>query len=189
MRTKSKKKLEIIKTAEKRFVRHGLKKTTLDEVARDLRMSKSTLYHYFDSKEDLYYQTLDNQFAEYITEVKAIFNEENTQPAQIVKKYFALRKSFSQSYKLLTQLVLFALNDTTTQPENDILVKYHKAEVKIIEEFMKSLFSGAPGDEIKKKTDNFAFLLYSSTLLSGFLSKVNVEIPDESSIRLLLSQI
>lgn len=189
MRTKSKKKLEIIKTAEKRFVRHGLKKTTLDEVARDLRMSKSTLYHYFESKEDLYYQTLDNQFSEYIAEVKAIFSKENSQPGQIVQEYFALRKAFPQSYKLLTQLVLFALNDTITQPENDILIKYHKAEVKIIEEFMKALFTGTAGDELKKKTDMFAFLLYSSTLLSGFLSKVNVEIPDESSIRLLLSQI
>ena len=189
MRTKSKKKLEIIKTAEKRFVRHGLKKTTLDEVARDLRMSRSTLYHYFDSKEDLYYQTLDNQFSEYIAEVKAIFGEENIQPDQIIRKYFALRKSFSQSYRLLAQLMIFTLDDKTTQQENDLLAKYHKAEIKIIEDFMKTLFSGAGNDEIKRKTDNFAFLLYSSTILAGFLSKINVDIPDENNIRFLLSQI
>jgi TetR/AcrR family transcriptional repressor of mexJK operon len=189
MRTKSKKKLEIIKTAEKRFVRHGLKKTTLDEVARDLRMSKSTLYHYFESKEDIYYQTLDNQFSEYIAEVKAIFSEENIQPDQIIRKYFELRKSFSQSYKLLTQLVLFALNDTTTQPENDLLIKYHKVEVKIIEEFIKALFPGVGTEVVKKKTENFVFLLYSSTLLTGFLTKINIDIPDENSIQSLLSQI
>lgn len=37
------KKILIIKTAIKRFIRHGKHKTTLDEIARDLRMSKSSL--------------------------------------------------------------------------------------------------------------------------------------------------
>ena len=85
--------------------------------------------------------------------------------------------------------MIFTLDDKTTQQENDLLAKYHKAEIKIIEDFMKTLFSGAGNDEIKRKTDNFAFLLYSSTILAGFLSKINVDIPDENNIRFLLSQI
>ena len=46
-------KLQIIKAAAKRFARHGLNKTTLDEVARDIRIGKATIYHYFTSKDDL----------------------------------------------------------------------------------------------------------------------------------------
>jgi len=186
MRTKSKKKLEIIKAAEKRFIRHGLRKTTLDEVARDMRIGKSTLYHYFDSKEDLYYQTLDNQFSEYIVEVKSIFSEEQIQHAEILKKYIALRKSFPQSYKLLNHLILMSINDKATQVENELLSKYHKAEIKIIEDFMKMLFTQAGNEELKKKTARFSFLLYATTVLNGFLSKIGVELPDEHDINLLL---
>ena len=36
---------QIIKAAAKRFARHGLNKTTLDEVARDIRIGKATIYH------------------------------------------------------------------------------------------------------------------------------------------------
>jgi len=46
-------KIQIIKAAVKRFTKHGLHKTTLDEVARDLRIGKATIYNYFESKEDL----------------------------------------------------------------------------------------------------------------------------------------
>ncbi len=46
-------KIQIIKAAAKRFARHGLNKTTLDEVARDIRIGKATIYHYFTSKDDL----------------------------------------------------------------------------------------------------------------------------------------
>ncbi len=51
-------KIQIIKAAAKRFARHGLNKTTLDEVARDIRIGKATIYHYFTSKDDLYFATL-----------------------------------------------------------------------------------------------------------------------------------
>jgi len=37
-------KIQIIKAAAKRFARHGLNKTTLDEVARDIRIGKATIF-------------------------------------------------------------------------------------------------------------------------------------------------
>ena len=52
------KKKQLIRTAAKRFEKHGIKKTTLDEIARDLRITKATIYHYFNSKEDLFHSTL-----------------------------------------------------------------------------------------------------------------------------------
>lgn len=42
----------IIKAREK-FMRDGFHKTTMDEIATDLRMSKKTIYKYFPSKEKL----------------------------------------------------------------------------------------------------------------------------------------
>lgn len=47
-------KQDIIETAQKVFSRFGLKKTTMDDVARLLNKGKSTLYYYFENKEELF---------------------------------------------------------------------------------------------------------------------------------------
>jgi len=48
----------ILDAAEKRFMRVGFKKTTLEEVAKDLGMVKSALYKYFSNKDDLFQATV-----------------------------------------------------------------------------------------------------------------------------------
>ncbi|MCK4357400.1 MAG: helix-turn-helix transcriptional regulator, partial [Candidatus Cloacimonetes bacterium] len=45
------KKEQILKVAGNIFAKFGLKKTTMDEIAKLARMGKSTLYYYFKSKE------------------------------------------------------------------------------------------------------------------------------------------
>lgn len=48
------KKERILIVAKKFFTRFGLKKTTMDEIAKATRMGKATLYHYFRSKEQVF---------------------------------------------------------------------------------------------------------------------------------------
>lgn len=70
---------QIIKAAAKRFARHGLNKTTLDEVARDIRIGKATIYHYFKSKDELYIETLRWESKLFLEQVSLTFsNEQNT---------------------------------------------------------------------------------------------------------------
>lgn len=45
---------EILDIAKKHFDRFGFKKTTLDEIAKDLKISKKTIYEHFEDKEDLF---------------------------------------------------------------------------------------------------------------------------------------
>jgi AcrR family transcriptional regulator len=47
-------KKKIIITAGQIFSRYGFKKTTMDEVARALKMGKSSIYYYFESKEEIF---------------------------------------------------------------------------------------------------------------------------------------
>ncbi len=44
---------KIIEHTEEKFFRDGFYKTTMDEVATELRMSKKTIYKFFPSKDDL----------------------------------------------------------------------------------------------------------------------------------------
>ena len=44
----------ILETAEMLFSNKGIEKTTMDEIAKRADCSKSTIYVYFDSKEEIY---------------------------------------------------------------------------------------------------------------------------------------
>jgi AcrR family transcriptional regulator len=48
-----KEKQKIIEIGEEKFFKDGFYKTTMDEVAEDLRISKKTIYKFFPSKDDL----------------------------------------------------------------------------------------------------------------------------------------
>lgn len=45
---------KVILTAGQIFSRYGFKKTTMDEIARAMKMGKSSIYYYFASKEDIF---------------------------------------------------------------------------------------------------------------------------------------
>jgi AcrR family transcriptional regulator len=47
-------KKKIIITAGQIFSRFGFRKTTMDEIAKALKMGKSSIYYYFPSKEDIF---------------------------------------------------------------------------------------------------------------------------------------
>jgi len=43
----------IVRAAHAKFLRYGIRRVSMEEIARDLRMSKKTLYTHFASKEEL----------------------------------------------------------------------------------------------------------------------------------------
>ncbi len=45
---------KVIITAGQIFSRYGFRKTTMDEIARELKMGKSSIYYYFESKEEIF---------------------------------------------------------------------------------------------------------------------------------------
>jgi AcrR family transcriptional regulator len=47
-------KKKVIITAGQIFSRYGFKKTTMDEIAKAIRMGKSSIYYYFKSKEEIF---------------------------------------------------------------------------------------------------------------------------------------
>ncbi len=51
----------IINDAQSIFNKFGFKKTTMDEIAQAARKGKSTLYHYFKSKEEIFASVLEKE--------------------------------------------------------------------------------------------------------------------------------
>ncbi|MBW1708841.1 MAG: TetR/AcrR family transcriptional regulator [Deltaproteobacteria bacterium] len=52
--TKQQRRLQIIEEARKLFARYGLKKTSMDDIAEAVSLVKTSLYYYFNNKEELF---------------------------------------------------------------------------------------------------------------------------------------
>jgi TetR/AcrR family transcriptional regulator, cholesterol catabolism regulator len=55
---------KILKTALTQFFKYGIRHVTMDEIARELGMSKKTIYQYYKEKDDLVNQLLDIELRE-----------------------------------------------------------------------------------------------------------------------------
>lgn len=60
---------QLVQAARLVFARYGFKKTSLDDIAREARKGKSTIYYYFKSKDEIFKAVID---AEAEIRVKAI---------------------------------------------------------------------------------------------------------------------
>ena len=87
------KKERILTTAQNIFARFGIKKTTMDEIAKMARMGKATLYYYFKSKEDIFAEVIykeSNTLKHKLTE--AINNVET--PKEKISAYVLTRMKY-----------------------------------------------------------------------------------------------
>jgi AcrR family transcriptional regulator len=136
------KKEQIIRAAAKRFARHGAGKTTLDEIARDVRIGKATIYHYFKSKEELYYDSIYWEASGYIDDIKAIFNNEDIPIGGRLLEYLTYKESAYEKYKLLYDLMLLLMKDDSFEREKEILKIFLKDEIEIVGLILSSIYSG-----------------------------------------------
>ena len=66
----------ILDTAKKMFARYGLQKTSLEEVARMARVTKATLYNYFENKDQVYLEVLRREIDDVIKQVSLSVEQE-----------------------------------------------------------------------------------------------------------------
>ncbi len=69
-------KLRIIKTAESIYLSKGFYKTTVDELAHALKMSKKTIYKHFPTKKDLLIGVVENIKSGIKKEIQKIINSD-----------------------------------------------------------------------------------------------------------------
>jgi AcrR family transcriptional regulator len=80
----------ILITAQKRFGQYGLAKTTMQEIADDIGMSKGSIYYYFPDKQQLYMAVIDREYEQFLAIVNIKLSS-LTDPAEMLRQYSALR--------------------------------------------------------------------------------------------------
>jgi AcrR family transcriptional regulator len=77
---------KVIMQARKVFRYYGYKKTTMDDIAKEMRMGKSSLYYYFESKTEIYNAVVLYEAILYRKLVMASIDE-NSSPYVKLKSY------------------------------------------------------------------------------------------------------
>lgn len=81
---------QIVQTARLVFARYGYKKTALEDIAREAKKGKSTIYYYFKSKDDIFKAVIDTEAEIRVNTINAeISRIEN--PIQKLKTYIYIR--------------------------------------------------------------------------------------------------
>ncbi|MEL7585213.1 MAG: TetR/AcrR family transcriptional regulator [Prolixibacteraceae bacterium] len=123
----------ILKIAQDIFSKYGYKKTTLDDIANAVRKGKSSLYYYFESKEDLFQAVILKEVDVLKRELEKVVMR-NTDPVEKLRDY------------ILTKLTTFrglanfyhALESDVTAIEfiENIKNKYEQEEIRMIKRIL-----------------------------------------------------
>ncbi len=172
----NRKREDILKAAEKRFSRHGIKKTTIEEVARDLRIGKTSLYNYFNSKEHLFQETVKWLCADFLETIKTNFNNEELSPEERLKVYFELKKDFFAKYKMLSQMLINILNEVSTENENELMAGFWQSESEVLRLAIPICLN--INDEASLRNLSWAYSVYGSMI--SFNEKLFQIIPEKN---------
>ena len=85
----------IITMAQDRFALYGFDKTTMQEIADDLQLSKGSLYYYFPDKESLYKSIIEKEKNEFLQTLHVRLNQ-LSDPVVMLKEYIRTRMQLSE---------------------------------------------------------------------------------------------
>jgi AcrR family transcriptional regulator len=100
----------IIEASQKRFGLFGIEKTSMREIADDLKLSKASLYYYFPDKESLYKAVVEKEQIEFISKISERISSIQ-EPEQLLLEYANARLSYFRTLLNLSRLRLEAYSE------------------------------------------------------------------------------
>ena len=128
-------KAKIVEIAREIFTRFGFKKTTMEEIALASRKGKSSIYYYFNSKEEVFKAVVEHEAAEMKEELKEqVLCIED--PVDRLKAFFAFRlkklKELSNYYAALRSEYLSHLEFVEKIRKN-----FDQEEIKVVKQILE----------------------------------------------------
>lgn len=173
----------ILKIAREIFSKYGYKKTTLDDIANAVRKGKSSLYYYFNSKEDLFHAVIMKEVEILAYELEIVINR-NTDPADKLRDYILTK---IKTYRGLANFYHAIENDITAIGFiEEVKQRYEQDEIRMIK---RILIEGVRKNEFEIYDFNLAAIGITMAikglempLSAGFYGNVNLE----SSVDIIL---
>ena len=131
----------IIEASQKRFGLYGLEKTSMREIAEDLKISKASLYYYFPDKESLYKAVVEKEQAEFLSNISARISKIH-EPGQLLLDYADARLSYFRTLLNLSRMRLEAYSGLKPGFMESFSVFTEKEKEIIIEIFNRGINDG-----------------------------------------------
>jgi len=153
----------IIKEAQGIFRKYGFRKSTMDEIAIAARKGKSTLYHYFKSKEEVFAAVIEREGNTMFRELNKIITA-NIDCKLKLKKYITTRMSLidelANLYSAIKSDYLNHFNFIQKYRE-----KYDESEILFIEQILLDGINRKEFNIIEDDTKMYAYGI--ATALKG----------------------
>jgi AcrR family transcriptional regulator len=152
-------KTQILQEARKQFFAHGYSKVLMADLARQLGMSKKTLYQYFRGKEELLTAMLKEYLGELKREVEEILQQDDLEFIQKASQAFGIvgTKFSPINSQLITDIKKNA-------PSSWLLLQQYKTDAAFLR-FNALLKEGIAKGHIRKDVNRpLAVMLYASAL-------------------------
>jgi len=156
---------EILHSAVKLFAEKGFSTTTIDDIAASAEFGKGTIYNYFQSKEDIYFEIINDV----LSNQKLIVNEAdrtNPNPLEFIRDYTL--RIFEYCFNNKYAFLLFAREVSQLSNENfKINLEYiHKEFGYIKNVFIKKIEKGIKTKIIKKMDADKISSIYNHLVYS-----------------------
>ena len=103
---------QVLQAAEKLFAKRGFYPTTIDDIAKEAKLAKGTIYLYFDSKEDLFFSAIERKLDALLSKIEKAVKEPGSAWQRINttigihlkfmeenKDFFKIMQSFSEQLR------------------------------------------------------------------------------------------
>lgn len=152
---------EILSTAKTLFAHHGLKKTTMEDIANAMGKGKSTLYYYFLGKTEIFQAVVDEELKNLLRLTRQAINMATTAKEKL-KAYLSTRARVMEKFHNLSSVVyedIFNHIGVVLKLKQ----KHDESQVDLIKEILKG---GVQSGEFKKlpehDIDAFSFTLVAA---------------------------
>ncbi len=139
----------IIEASQKLFARHGLKKVTTDDIAREASISKATIYKIYKNKTEIFRDVVDFESKQLFDKIRLAVNTEKTVEAKF-RAHLITKLSTLKDLVILYNVTRETWNDYWPNIE-DIRQKFIDEEIKIVKGI---LLIGVKNKELAPKNIN-----------------------------------
>lgn len=137
--------LEILTGAKKLFGKHGLKKTTMEDIATAVGKGKSTLYYYFPSKKEIFEAVVESEMKTVVRKIREAVNRSITATEKL-KSFLRAQITAITDYHSFKEVIF---EDSTESLKVMMCIKsrYEQIQVDMIKEI---LIGGSQSGEFKE---------------------------------------
>lgn len=143
---------EIIDVCEKLYQTMSFKEITIKEIGKVTSFTRTSIYNYFQTKEEIFIAFMKREYEKWISELESIFNDNDVMAKGDFAKAVAHSLEKRKNLLKLLAMNLFDMEENCRMERLIELKEYYGNAIKVIQKCLDKFFSMT-----KEEIDEFVF--------------------------------